>query len=394
MNGKLTKLITHAYKAVPYYSAILEKPPSSIEDYPVLAKETLRDNPDQFLSVAHRLGEMVYEYTSGTTGVPLKCGKTKREMMISSKIIWQWRNKWIKKNEFKSMLTVSYNRSTMDGNVADTNGLFGSLQCAHLSVEDIKKRTPDELLLFIERERPSWIVITPSLFLNLMDKLKKAANWKPGCLEFISVVEFMSEMVTDAIRETVQTDLGARVTSTYGMRECWPIAGECEFGHLHIFEKHVYCENGQENDLLITPLDQYAMPLIRYQTKDLATIQEVNCPCGLTGKCLTNLMGRKSEGFTIDGKTYSTKLFFLLVEGMEKEDIMRVEKYKVIYTLEKKIELILVGQTGEEEAVKAFATVFIGRHIENKVDICVTVVEKMNNEKEKWVSFVTLREGE
>ncbi len=29
----------------------------------------------------------------------------------------------------------------------------------------------------------------------------------------------MSEMVTDAMRETVQTDLGARVTSTYGMRE-------------------------------------------------------------------------------------------------------------------------------------------------------------------------------
>ncbi len=104
-------------------------------------KETLRDNPDQFLSVAHRLGEMVYEYTSGTTGVPLKCGKSKREMMISSKIIWQWRNKWNKKNEFKRMLTITYNCSTMDANVADTNGLFGSLQCAHLSVEDIKKRT-------------------------------------------------------------------------------------------------------------------------------------------------------------------------------------------------------------------------------------------------------------
>ena len=38
MNDKLTKLITHAYKVVPYYSAILEKPISSIEDFPVLAK--------------------------------------------------------------------------------------------------------------------------------------------------------------------------------------------------------------------------------------------------------------------------------------------------------------------------------------------------------------------
>lgn len=59
---------------------------------PVITKNDIRQNYDIYIS---DLPEgKIAEYTSGSTGEPLKCLKTKRERMIASANIWAKRRVW------------------------------------------------------------------------------------------------------------------------------------------------------------------------------------------------------------------------------------------------------------------------------------------------------------
>lgn len=55
------------------------------------------------------------------------------------------------------------------------------------------------------------------------------------------------------------------------------IAYSCPNGHLHLIEDNVFVE-AIENKIVVTTLNNYVMPLMRYDIGDMGTLDSVKCP--------------------------------------------------------------------------------------------------------------------
>ncbi len=131
-----------------------------------------------------------------------------------------------------------------------------------------------------------------------------------------------AEMLTPAARERVEGVFGKPVFDRYGNREAGAIAAECEAHQgLHINEHDFVVEIDsprpfdEPGPLLITYLANRAMPLIRYDTGDLAVWSAGACRCGRTTRRLARIAGRQSDtirtaaGSLIHGEFFTHVLY-------------------------------------------------------------------------------------
>jgi phenylacetate-CoA ligase len=129
------------------------------------------------------------------------------------------------------------------------------------------------------------------------------------------------------MRREIEQAFGCRVRNQYGSREIGPAALECEAGTgLHIAPWAVHAEVvgpndeslevGEEGELLVTSLTNYAMPLLRYAVGDRAALSRTAfCVCGHTGATLTRIAGRIVDSFLtrrgtiVDGEYFTHLLY-------------------------------------------------------------------------------------
>ena len=97
---------------------------------------------------------------------------------------------------------------------------------------------------------------------------------------------------------------GKRIIEDYGSTETGSLAGECQFGRLHLWDDRVHFEVRDGADLrhhgtgslLVTPLLREAMPLVRYELGDHVTISPADCPCG-SSHATVSIAGRETGAF-------------------------------------------------------------------------------------------------
>jgi phenylacetate-CoA ligase len=106
-----------------------------------------------------------------------------------------------------------------------------------------------------------------------------------------------------------------KVCDVYSMVEMGLLAFECrQQNGLHGFEDAYIYEiidpeteeplpAGEEGELVITHLQREGMPLIRYRTGDITTVDDSPCPCGRTHLRLKGIKGRYSQRLKIAEKT-------------------------------------------------------------------------------------------
>lgn len=111
------------------------------------------------------------------------------------------------------------------------------------------------------------------------------------------------EQLTDAARTQLQEDFGCAVTSLYGTVEAGLIGWECSaraihynpaIHHIEIVDEHgLPVAPGTVGRLLATTLQARVMPLLRYETGDLAVSAEgQSCQCGKPTPFFAALQGR------------------------------------------------------------------------------------------------------
>ena len=116
-------------------------------------------------------------------------------------------------------------------------------------------------------------------------------------------------------RELIRKVFNAEVYDTYGACEGTMIAAECENHKLHIMSPHVFIElldkNGNEvspgevGEVVVTRLDNYLMPLIRYKIGDLAikSKNDIICKCNRQLPIIEKVIGRDTDIiYTENGK--------------------------------------------------------------------------------------------
>jgi phenylacetate-CoA ligase len=114
-----------------------------------------------------------------------------------------------------------------------------------------------------------------------------------------------AEVLTTEARRRVAQAWNVKVYNTYGATEYAPIAAECDYGRMHLFEDGALIEIADErgpvppgaagNRVLITVFYRRAQPLIRYEISDMVQSIEGQCPCGRPYQMIDTIEGRTED---------------------------------------------------------------------------------------------------
>lgn len=153
---------------------------------------------------------------------------------------------------------------------------------------------------------------TPSYALHLAEALEEA-----GLVDKLKLKAgiFGAEPWTVEMQKEIEERLKINAFDIYGLCEIMGpgVAMECiHHNGLHIFEDHFLPEilnpttneavkDGDTGELVFTTLTKEAMPLIRYRTKDLTSMDRTQCACGRTLPRISKFKGRTDDMKVIRG---------------------------------------------------------------------------------------------
>src|SRR5690606_14798414 len=154
-----------------------------------------------------------------------------------------------------------------------------------------------------------------------------------------------SMMLLDNERHTIERAFSAKVTNRYGCEEVGLIGVECEkHSGMHINTSHIILEVLDENDmpvaegqpgkLVLTDLNNYGMPLIRYRVEDVGVVSGRQCSCGRTTPMLERLEGRvadflkKPDGSQVAGVSLVERTL-TKVPGIEQMQLIQDDLYEI-----------------------------------------------------------------
>ncbi|MGH3498669.1 MAG: phenylacetate--CoA ligase PaaK [Nocardioidaceae bacterium] len=288
-NQRLHWTLQHAYDNVPHYRSAFDaagfapadlSSPADLARLPFTAKADLRDNyPFGMFAVPRERVSRVHA-SSGTTGKPTVVGYTAEDIRIWSDLMAR-------------SIRAAGGRPGDIVHVAYGYGLFTGGLGAHYGAErlgctvvPVSGGMTERQVQLIQDFKPRIIMVTPSYFLAIVDEMERQGI-DPSATS-LEIGIFGAEPWTEQMRADVQRHTGITAVDIYGLSEVMgpgvaQEAGTTQDG-LHIWEDHFYPEvvdpvtgdvlpDGEEGELVFTSLTKQAMPVIRYRTRDLTTLE-------------------------------------------------------------------------------------------------------------------------
>lgn len=143
----------------------------------------------------------------------------------------------------------------------------------------------DYQLAMLQNYRVTVLITTPANAAALA-RLMDLRRIDPQALHLRTVL--LSRPVDDAARQTLAAGLFAPVRCNFGVAEVLNpgLCVECAEGRFHVNEDQFLVES-LAGELVVTTLSREAIPLLRYRTRQAATLTRAHCACGRTGVILT-----------------------------------------------------------------------------------------------------------
>jgi len=164
-----------------------------------------------------------------------------------------------------------------------------------------------------------------------------------GVKVVFSTAEVLYEYQKDLISKSFG---GIPVADGYGSREGGFVCHQCQEGTYHIFEPNYIVEflkdgksvkEGEDGEIVLTHLDAWGMPFIRYRTGDVAQPGNATCKCGRTWMGVKNIQGRTTDFVvTPDGRWQHALSVIYVVR-----DIEGVDEFKIIQHKTDSVEVLL-----------------------------------------------------
>lgn len=299
---------------------------------PFTTKEDLRRHyPLGFVTVPRERIARIHG-SSGTTGKPTFVAYTKADLELWSNLCARF-------------LVAGGLRPEHTVHVAFGYGLFTGGFGLHYGIERVGAgivpaaggNTPRQIMLICDLEAQV-LVCTPSYALHIAE-VARQQGMDPRQLP-LKFGHFGAEPWTEQMRAEIEREFGMLAFNNYGLSEVIGpgVSGECAARcGMHIQEDHFIVEcvdpqtlepvpDGQNGELVFTALTKEAMPLLRYRTRDIASLDRSPCPCGRTGARMSRVAGRTDDMLIIRG----VNVFPSQVE----EALLRVEGTAPHYLIE------------------------------------------------------------
>jgi len=327
---RMRAIVAHAYERVELFrkrlqgSKLAPTDIQSLEDVarlPFTTKTDLRDTYP-FGLFASSLREVVRVHaSSGTTGKPIVVAYTKQDVDVWTSVM------------VRSLAACGLHEGDIVQN-AYGYGLFTGGLGAHYGVEGIGATVipmsggnTDRQIMVLKDFGVTAICCTPTYFLHLIDRAAqlgvdlKSLPLRAGV--------FGAEPWTDSMRRHIESVTNIQAFDIYGLSEIIGpgVAIECPcHDGLHIFEDHFYPEiidpatgrllpEGQEGELVLTTLSKWAMPMIRYRTRDITALLPGTCACGRSLRRMRRIGRRSDDMLIIRGvNVYPSQIESVLLE--------------------------------------------------------------------------------
>jgi phenylacetate-CoA ligase len=329
-DNKLRLMVEHVYKNVPYYKRLFKelgvlpgdiKSAGDLKILPFLTKEELRKNPEDFLPVCVNRTMISKNFTSGSSGKPLKLYRDLYSINFENAVLWrqkQWAG--IKFSDriavLREELIVPFDnkKPPFCRYSAFENKMF--ISSYHLGSENVK-----HYVKAMEDFKPLAIEAEPSS-LYILARFIKDKGFCP--LSFsVKAVFTSSEALLDKHKALIEEVFGGRVYDFYGNGERVAAIGTCEKGAYHVIPEYGITEflpldnNSGRAEIVGTNLHNYAMPLLRYRTGDVVEISDSKCGCGRKFQAVKKIEGRLAD-FLIahNGELVYVDACYLMLQGV------------------------------------------------------------------------------
>lgn len=310
---QLRSLLLNAAQNVPYYIELFHSlglnardlanfELSDLSRLPILEKETVRCQPEQFLARNVDLKALHTYHTSGTTGTPLAIRST-TDVDRKNQAVYEARvRRW-------ASVDYTMSRAMIGGRIvvpqADSSSPFWRYNVfehqLYLSAFHISPPNVANYVQALNRFRPDYLVgyASSHYFLARMIMELDLDVYQP------KAVLTSSEKLIDEMRQTISDVYRCPVFDGYsGVEACCQIS-ECEHHRLHespemgiielIDDDGKSVASGEFGEVIATGLFNHAQPLVRYRTGDLAAASSDTCPCGRHMKVYDELIGRLED---------------------------------------------------------------------------------------------------
>jgi Coenzyme F390 synthetase len=357
---QLRHMVGYAYENVPYYHKLFNRlglKPGDIrtvkdlEKLPLLNKEIIRENPEDFKPL--RLNQMRYTTaaTGGTTGTPMQYRLSGFDRFLGGALLYRG---WGYGGYRLGDRMVFMAGSSLDVNTKSllvTRAHEVARNLKKLSSFDMGEREMKEYAGVINDFRPKFIRGYASSIYFFASWMEKNDVKCPG----INGIFTTSEKLYPAMREKISSVFGCPVFDTYGLADGGVTAFECEeHAGLHIDTEKSVMEvidsDGRqmskgEGRIVATSLYNYAMPFLRYDTGDEGYLLDEPCACGRGYKLLREVNGRTVDVLvTPEGKNVHG-WFFLYIFWEQKG----IKEYQVIQETLDRIVIQIVPDEGFDE---------------------------------------------
>jgi len=269
---KLNKLIKHSVRNVPFYREYFKSKSVNeitLKNFPIINKSTLRDSQKELISDTENISNLLKHVSSGSSGEQSEIFISKDELSIhrATQILW-W--EWAGYKIGQPILQTGINPSrTFEKKIKDFLFRTKYLSAFYHSVDDVVKalNSTKNGNVFLSGYPSSLYV------------LAKIAQESKIDVKYDGAVCF-GDKLFDHYKKKINSTFNVNVKETYGCAEMLMIAAQSDIEHMYIMTPNVYLEilddngnevdNGQIGNVVVTNLNSYAMPLIRYRLGDLA----------------------------------------------------------------------------------------------------------------------------
>jgi phenylacetate-CoA ligase len=387
---KLAEILQYAFLHIPYYHQVLKAKGIELSDlqnaeaisyFPVLTKKIIQDRHDELVDPGIPRKDYVIEHSGGSTGQPTVVRRDIRARAATHAATWRC-NHWIGWEIGEPWMWLWGRLSTTKASgLTKLVNLYKTYvgQEVFFNVHGLDK----EKLLGFARQmqsfKPKVIVGYTNAFYQLC-LLAKRENIR---LPSPSGIATTSETLFAEERRLIEEVLGCRVFNRYASSEVGVIAAECSAHKgLHLMMENVYTECVSEDGspvppgvvgkILVTELNNRAMPLIRYDLGDGGVMASSPCLCGRPYPCLEKITGRISDAIRLPDKVVFAEdlgeIFYPLSDS--------VEKFQVVQEELTKIEIFLVFRPDKEtDEIKNLIYRQMREGIGDGVDITIQVVK-------------------
>jgi phenylacetate-CoA ligase len=362
---KLADLLDYCYQHIPYYRKQFDqigaeprdfRTPEDLVRFPILEKETLRDQSGEFIDPDGDNRSWITYRSSGSTGIPLelryhpserlRMGFTVTRELLYNGLKPHYRIVNITEPRHSAPKERWYHR------LGFMNEQFLSVyDCCELNVERLRAAKPHVIIGF------------PSSLMVIGEEISRSLA-KPLSPRLIFT---LAEVLTDQDREILTRQWGVNPIDLYGANEVGHIAFQCgERSGYHVNADSLYVEvldedrpvePGGRGEVVVTNFDLRVMPIIRYRVGDVVHRSERNCSCGCSFPLLQRIHGR-SDGFIIGsgGKLYSALEISLLMKA-----VRALSRFRIIQETEKVLIVEWVASDPESDPTSQIRTVLVDR---------------------------------